>query len=829
MTQRVAPGQTAVKILSRLITGLLIISLPTAAVGDSRLGAWVDTVIAVEEPSEAAAISRLEANDIQAYFSGSANPEVARRVRRSQALTSVESHGSYAEITFNPVGPRFPAARLNPFAVPRIREAMNWLVDREYITREIMGGTGSPRYLPIGTVVPDYARLADVARTLELRYAPNPQRARSVITEEMGKLGATLVGGKWRFRGQPVTLIFLIRTEDERRQVGDYIAGLLESIGFRVERRYGRAAELGPLWISGDPAAGRWHLYTGSWTSVVTSRDDADTFDYFYTARGLSDPLWQAYKPSKEFDTASKTLAQRRFRTLEERRKLFGRALGLAMQDSARIWLYERISTWPRRTDVQLVSDISGGVSGSLLWPYTLRITDRPGGTVKIAVPSMLTDPWNPIGGSDWIFDTTLYNATQDHATLYNPFTGLGMPQRFQRAEVFVQQGLPVTKSADWVTLTFVPAIRVPPDAIISWDAKAQRFITVGEKYPRGLSAKTKAVAYFPKDLFEKSQWHDGSRLSLGDMLLSLIVAFDRAMPASAIFDPSVVPAFESFQETFRGLRIASVNPLIVESYSDSWLLDAEEIAHGAADALWPSCGSGPCPWHTLALGIRVEAAGAATFTAAKAAQRKVERMNYIAGPTLALLDRQMEAARVENAIPYRPTLSRYITAEEARERWTSLARWREARGHYWIGLGPFLLQRVAPVEKIVELRRFDRFPDPAARWIAFDEPRIPAVTGSGPAAVKLGGEARFDVRITFKGRPYAPSDIAEVKFLTFNAKGALAATGNAVADDGVWKIVLPPQVTRTLVPGSNRLEIIVVARVVNKPSFSAITFTTLP
>jgi peptide/nickel transport system substrate-binding protein len=561
----------------------------------------------------------------------------------------------------------------------------------------------------------------------------------------------------------------------------------------------------------------------------VTSRDDADTFDYFYTTRGLSDPLWQAYKPSRAFDALSKTLAQRKFRTVDERRTLFARALELAMQDSVRIWLYERVSRWPRRADVQLVSDISGGVSGSLLWPYTLRVADRPGGTVKIAVPSMLTDPWNPIGGSDWLFDTTLYNATQDHATLYDPFTGLGMPQRFQRADVFVQQGLPVTKSSDWVTLSFVPAIRVPPDAIISWDAKAQRFITVGEKYPRGLSAKTKAVAYFPKDLFEKSQWHDGSRLSLGDMMLSLIVAFDRAKAASRIFDPSVVPAFESFEETFRGLRITSTDPLTVESYSDAWLLDAEEIAHGAADALWPSCGSGPCPWHTLAVGIRVESAGAAAFTAAKAAQRKVERMNYIAGPTLALLDRQMEAARVENYIPYRPALSRYITSEDARERWTSLARWRQSRGHYWIGLGPFLLQRVAPVEKIVELRRFDRFPDPAARWIGFDEPRIAAVAGSGPAAVKIGGAARFDVRITFKGRPYPPKDIAEVKFLTFNAKGALVATGTAAPDGGVWKIVLTPQLTRTLLPGSNRVEVIVVSKVVNKPSFSAITFTTLP
>lgn len=813
-----------------LLVAAVTLAIPSVGIAQGRVGAWVDAVIAVEEPSDAAAISRLEASDIQAFFSGSANPEIRNRVQRSRGLTSVVSYGSYNELTLNPVGPTFPGTnRFNPFSVAKIREAMNWLVDRRHITQEIMGGTGNPRFLPIGTVVPDYARFADVARKLEIRYAPNPERAKSVITEEMGKLGATLVGGKWQFQGQPVTLTFLIRTEDERRQVGDYIAGLLEGIGFTVERRYGRAAELGPIWIGSDPAAGRWHLYTGGWISTVISRDEADNFDFFYTARGRSDPLWQAYKPSSEFDQLSEKLAQRTFKSVEERNKLFAQALELSMQDSVRVWLFERVSTWARRAEVKVVADISGGISGSFLWPYTLRLEGRTGGTVKIAVPSMLPAPWNPIGGSNWIFDTTLYRASQDYASLHNPFTGLGMPQRFERAEVFVKQGLPVTKSSDWVTLKFVPSIRVPEDAFISWDPKAQRFITVKEKHPQGLTSNTKAVVYFEKDLFKKSQWHDGNRLSMGDIMLQMIVGFDRAMEGSPIFDAAAVPAFKSFEETFRGFRIISQDPLVVEWYSDTWLMDAEEIGHPAADAFWPNCGFGPCPWHTLALGIRADAAGEAVFTSGKAARRRVERLNYVAGPTLAILTRQLEAASAENYIPYAPTLSKFVTPEEAKQRWTFLNHWRAGRGHYWVGLGPFVVQRVASVEKIVELRRFGRFPDPSTRWIGFDEPRVATVAGSGPASIKIGSQASFDVRITFKGRPYPTKDIAEVKFILFNAKGELVASGKATASGDAWMAVLAPDVTRKLVPGSNRLELIVVSRVVSLPSFGTVSFTTLP
>lgn len=812
-----------------LLVVLVGLSLPAATSAQAqRVGAWVDVVLAVEEPSDAAAVRRLEAGDLHAWFSSTAKPEVASRIRQSRALKSTVSYGLYFELTFNPVGPVFPGTdRLNPFAVPRIREAMNWLVDRQYIAQEIMGGLGSPRYLPISRAFPDYARIVEAARRLEIRYAHNPDRARAVITEEMQKLGATLVGGRWQFRGHPVILTFLIRVEDERRQIGDYVAGLLEQVGFTVERRYGRAGELSPIWHTGDPAAGRWHLYTGGWISTVIDRDQVDVFDFFYTKRGLPIPLWQAYRPSPEFDRLSERLAQRKFRTVAERNRLFARALELALQDSVRIWLADRLPTWPWRAELEVVSDLAGGLSGSFLWPYTIRYKGRSGGTVRIGLPSILTEPWNPIGGSNWIFDTALYRATQDYPLLPNPHTGLPMPQRVERVEITVKQGLPVTKSSDWIDLKFAPKIRVPGDAIIGWDGRAQRFITVREKHPEGLEALRKSVVYFERDLFNKVQWHDGNRLSLGDIMLSWILVFERADERSPLFDRAYLPSFKSFMETFRGFRIVSENPLVAEIYSTEWTLDAELMT--GAGSFWPLYGFGPGPWHTVALGIRAEMAGRAAFTAAKATEKRVERLNYVAGPTLAILDEELEAARRENYIPFERALSRWIKPEEASQRWRFLSAWRAGRGHYWVGMGPFLLQRVSPVEKIVELRRFGRFPDPAVKWLRFGEPRIASVAVSGPRTVRVGAEAAFEVRVTYRGRPYPASDIENVKYLLFDARNELVTSGRAQRSGEAWRIVLSPQFTGRLAPGSNRLEVIVVSRVVSIPSFASVTFTTLP
>jgi len=815
--------------VASLITGL---TLAISGIGNAqgRGGAWVDVVLAVQEPNDAAAISRLEADDIQAWFSATSNPDLRNRITRTPSLTFAGSFGANRELSFNPAGPVFPGTdRLNPFALPKIREAMNWLIDRKFIAEEIMRGLGRPRYLPIDSSFPDFARLADVARRLEIRYAHDPDRARSIISTEMRKLKATLVGGKWRFRGKPVILTFLIRNEDTRRAIGEYVANLLEGLGFSVERRFGGAADLSPLWMSGDPAKGQWHLYTGGWVSTAISRDEGGQFDFFFTRRGLQHPLWQAYKPSPEFDRIADRLGRSDFATMAERNQLLARALELAMADSVRIWLVEELSVSPRRAEVKVVADLAGGIAGSTLWPYTIRYEGRSRGTIRIGVPSMLPEPWNPIGGSNWIFDTTLYRATQDYATISDPFTGLDLPQRVERAEVIVKQGLPVSKTLDWVSLQFVPEIRVPGDAIISWDSKAQRFVTVNEKYPKGLTTRTKAVVHFDRDLFKKVQWHDGTALSMGDIMLGWILTFDRAMRTSAIFDESVVPAFESFVQTFRGFRIVSENPLVVELYGDAFTMDAEGIAAGAAGAYWPLYGFGPGPWHTIALGIRTEASGEAAFTEDKASKKKVERLNYVAGPTVAILDRHLAAARKENFIPYAPALSKYISADEARTRWTSLTHWREGHSHFWIGMGPFLLQRVSPVEKVVELHRFDRFPDLSTKWVRFEEPRIASVAVSGPSTVRTGQEATFDVRITFKGQPYPAQDIEEVKYLLFDAKRNLIANAAAERAGERWKIVLSPAVTQRLGAGSSQLEVIVVSRAVSIPSFATVRFTILP
>ncbi|MEM7131376.1 MAG: ABC transporter substrate-binding protein [Chloroflexota bacterium] len=794
----------------------------TAAESSSSASAAgiVDEIVVVEEPIPDVAITRLSTSDIDIFASATSDPEVFASVQEA-GLSYAQSFGNYSELTFNPAGPVFEGTgKLNPFSVARVREAMNWLIDRDFIAQELYGGLAQPRYTAITPAFPDYARLVDVARQLELTYAHNPDKANEVFTEEMEALGAEMVDGKWNYEGEPVEIIVLIRTEDVRNDVGDYVSNLLEDIGFTVTRDYKAAADASPIWIRGNPPDGEFHIYTGGWITTAVSRDQAGNFDFFYTPRGLSFPLWQAYTPSEAFDTVSDRLARRDFSTLEERKELFAEALTLSLQDSTRVWVVSQLGATPYGSDISIAADLAGGVSGTMLWAHTLRKGDEAGSTATIAMPSILTEPWNPVAGSNWIFDSMLQRGMTSSGTMPDPFTGLSWPQRLERAEVTIQEGLPVGKTLDWVDLEFAAEISVPEDAIIDWDAVEQRWITVGEKHPEGLTALRKSVVYYPSDLWNV-QWHDGSTVSIADLMLGQIIGYDRAKPESAIFDESAVPSFEQFQESFRGWRIVSEDPLVVENYTDVFGLDAE----ANVTTFFPGT-----PWTTLSVGIMADAAGELAFSSDKAETLEIEWANYIAGPSLEILEAKMNESAEAGSIPYAEAMADYITDDEIAERWASLQAWYAEQGHFWVDQGQYYLEEAFPVEGTVILKRFGDYPDDADKWTRFSTPQIADVLVEGDSRVTVGEETIFDVDVSFNGEPYAIDDIDTVKYLIFDAVGELAISGEAESiEDGLFQVVLTAEQTAELETGANRVEIAVVPKLVSVPTFGSVEFVTVP
>jgi len=206
-------------ILISLTTGLWALrpQATTAVQADdppraTRQGAWLDSVVFTEEESPAAALSQLQADELDLYVpSYIPDRSFYQTVLEAPDLEHTVRSGNFTELTFNPYGPTFDDGRLNPFSNTAIREAMNRLIDRTYITQVILGGLATPRWVPVHTTSTDYTRYGTTIEGIETAYAHDFAAAETEIATAMNAMGAYMDGGTWHYDGDPVTLIVLIR------------------------------------------------------------------------------------------------------------------------------------------------------------------------------------------------------------------------------------------------------------------------------------------------------------------------------------------------------------------------------------------------------------------------------------------------------------------------------------------------------------------------------------------------------------------------------------------------------------------------------------------
>jgi peptide/nickel transport system substrate-binding protein len=244
----------------------------------------------------------------------------------------------FVELTFNPVGPEYENGKFNPFSIRPIREAMNIILDREFIAKEIYNNTVKAWLYPLSPSFLENIGLTTFATELGNKYAYDFDRGKSIIYEEMKKHGATLQNDVWYYKGTPVTIRIIARIDDERELIAEYVATQLRKLGFTVEIKLVGGKEAAQIVFNNPPSKGEWEIYTGSWLRFPIT-DEETLFNIFYTPRGLSNALWQTYKPIPEFDTIAQKLANKNYTSQEELKNLVARALELCLLDSIRIWL----------------------------------------------------------------------------------------------------------------------------------------------------------------------------------------------------------------------------------------------------------------------------------------------------------------------------------------------------------------------------------------------------------------------------------------------------------------------------------------------------------
>ena len=540
---------------------------------------------------------------------------------------------------------------------------------------------------------------------------------------------------------EEIEVTCLVRTEDERKELGEYVATQLEDLGFKVNIQYGLSAELSPIW-TGDPALGLWNTYTGGWVTTYVPRDEGDNYAFFFTDLGAPymGPLWVAYGHDMDWFDAAEALWNYDFSTMVERGEHFEDVMWGSMEDAVRCFLIDRTSFSAFRKGLNLAADASGGIYGSWMWALTLHWQDGSGDpdptndtTVRIAMTDAMTNPWNPVAGTNWVYDMFPIRATGDHGHGVDTNDGLRWPMMIVSADVWAADGLPIGigyESPDpqaWMTLTFnTTPIEAPGDAWVGWNVTTQTPITVAEKMAADPEwsnvAQVMSRAYYPLGTFGVDI-HDGSDLSFADFLYFDIIRHERGLDGSMIYDPAYLSAYEAFLSTYKGVKFLTDVPgydLVVEYWTTNWNLDAEYCVNH----MFPTYSQGAGMWHTLALAILGEDAGECAFGQAKAVG-PIVWTNYIGEGKDILATHMADVIATTEVVPYRDFVAAEYTTRslgdfnaEVTTRMTNLDAWYTLHDHFWVATGPMFLDEVSFTPKSLVLKKNQNYHTDADKWL---------------------------------------------------------------------------------------------------------------
>ncbi len=710
------------------------------------------------------------------FYLFSLKTEAARQLQESTDITMYQAPATSISLILNPA----PAieGELNPFSIREVRQALQYAVDRRFIAEEIYKGLAEPMLAHVGPFDYDYLTVYDELKGQDITY--DPEFARDLVEQAMTGAGATLQDDMWHYNDRPVQVKFIIRVEDERREVGDLIRAELGKLGFTVVPTYLNFAPAILSVYGTDPQVFQWHLYTEGW-----GRGAAERFDYG-TANSMTAP-WLGNMPgwqevgfwqyeNERLDELGQNLFQGNFRSVEERNQIYEEITEISLQESVRVWLATIVNSLPTDNNLQGVTqDISAGPKS--IW--TLREAHIPGkDTLTVGNLWVWTErtTWNPVGGFGDLYSVDIWNNVHDPPLWRDPFTGVPVPFR---AEYEVTTAGPEGK------------LDVPSDAKL-WDAESDEFIPVGD----GIQATSKVIFDYSK--FFQSKWHHGQPITMADVVYTISQGFDRALDEDkSKIEFALAVTSKPFLETVRGVKVLDENRL--EVYVDYWHFVEDYIAEYA------NMSGVSMPWEVIAALDKLVFEDRRAAYSDTAAQRfSVPWINLVMPNDVRLLRRALIDLRSDNRYPQSIFQSGGVSVseEEASQRYQAVLDWIEEYDLAIISNGPFQLVRYDPPSQFAELVAFrdPSYPFKPGDWYRGAPPviRFNNIEADG---IGIGSAASVDVTLEGPG-------LVELQYLLLDpASGEVVTLGDAQRTSGnQYSLEIPAEVTGQLSDGLYQL-----------------------
>ena len=649
--------------------------------------------------------------------------------------------GGTLSLLLNPV----EGERFNPFQLDQIRFAVHYLVDRDHIVDDLLGGDGAPMISAFAPHDPDYIRTLEQTESFAFRY--DVDLAHSIISKAMTEYGGFMEEGVWFVDGEPVTVTVFVRDDDPvRHEIGDAFANQLEDAGFVVERTYGDLSMAYDAVYGSDPTQMGWNVYTEGWGGWFSKYDDS-SLAYFYAPWAGSMP---AGYQNERLDDLTWTLYEAQYTDSDHRTELVQEATTLGIQESVRVFLASKADTYVVNENVEgVVNHVASGVAQS----FTLTNAQAPSGDLTVGVHLLSQSSWNPVAGFGDVYSLDIAGPLGIPSGVSHPHTGDTIPHAVQRQAVTAGPN---------------GTLSVPSDTL-RWNPYEQQWTEVGE----GVEAITMVSMNYTF-----SNWHHGQAMDINDILYGVYFGYEWGTVTGeddVTYDAEYTTP-ELPEETFVGIRPTSDTS--AEVYINYWHVDPDMLAGSGIQ--WTGT-----PWELFYAMEQVVIDGHAEFSNTEAQANEVSWLSLIDADDTALV-REYLASFLENeSIPVSLTgmPSSYYT-----DRYEAAISWIDQNGHALIDNGPFVLVSHDDASGTAVLAAFrdDSYPYPQGIWSEFSDPAFPLVTGISVPIMEPGSVYSFEI---------LTSDADTIRYFLSHETGGLVHSGELDAT-GLDTITIPGDAT---------------------------------
>ncbi|MEM4825037.1 MAG: ABC transporter substrate-binding protein [Desulfurococcaceae archaeon] len=680
----------------------------------------------------------------------------------------------------------FPGKGINPFAFREIRFAMNYLVDRSQAVGTIMRGFAVPMVTFLSEYDPEYAMIADIVAKYEFKY--DPDYARSIVDKVLNEVGAVKKAGKWYYDDKPITLNFVIRQEDERRDMGYMFSAELKLLGFEVNEKEMRFAEAIPLIYGTDPKEHQWHIYTAGWGKGAFVRYDDIIIAQFCAPwygnmPGWGYPEFWNYR-NDTIDELSLRIYQGNYMNKEEREQMYRTATEMCIQESVRIWILTRLDTNVAREEVKGITvDLGAGLRG--IWNLReMYIEGRNELRVGHLWAWTASSIWNWWGGFMDVYSVDPARATYDPMTWTNPFNGEIIPFR---TSYVVQTAGPTGK------------LDVPTTALI-WDPVNNKWINVTP----GTKATSKVVFDLSKVIGTK--FHNGFTITWSDVIGYLALYFDLIYdPTYSKLEPRIVSSSKPTLDMIKGLEFdIARNRLVV--YIDYWHFDENFIASMASIFGFGN----PLEIHVATFELALDRRAETRYVLYEITGYKGISLvvpEHVADIKATLLKYKNNAEVLEKV---KALTNGLMTMSEWNSRIDATIAWIDTYGNAWISYGPYKLVKLDTVnqEIVLEAFRDPTYPFKPGDWY-FGTPLLTEITKVSiesplPGKILPGSRALINVDVSGLTPLY-------LKYIIKDPAGNIVAFASAVnVTPTRFQIELTPEITTGMSYGTTYTLILV-------------------